>query len=131
MISLLKKFHLFVGLFVGPFFFIASLTGFLYAFSFFAEGWMYKDILFVKNPGPPKSLEAQIKKANEVVGAENNLFAIRPAPSTKDSTRVLYLNNHLESSEYRTVFIDPTNLEVKADLVTYGSGGSMPFRKTI
>lgn len=125
--NLLVRLHIFIGLFFGPFIFIAALSGALYAFTFATENWVYKDILISKNAGSAmQPLALQIEAANIVINGQGEFFSVRIAP--EQSTRVLYLDKSLASSQYRTIFINPYTLEVKADLITYGSGGAMPAR---
>ena len=127
----LRRLHTFVGIFIGPFIIIASITGALYGISFALENWLYKDILTVSNNKAHQDLASQVKRANEVVGSEGKLLAIRPAPSQNETSRILYTSEKLKSSEYRTIFLNPSTLEVKADMITYGSTGALPLRTTI
>lgn len=128
----LKKFltrlHISIGIFIGPFIFLAALSGALYAFTFLAENWVYNDILISKGVGPTQSLEKQLEVGNQIIGKSGQLFSIRPGLANQQTTRILYLDNTLESSQFRTLFINPYTLELKANLVTYGSSGAMPAR---
>ena len=128
----LKKFlarlHISLGIFIGPFIFLAALSGALYAFTFLAENWVYNDILTSKNRGQTQSLEKQLEVGNQIIGKSAELFAIRPGLENQQTTRILYLDKNLKSSQFRTLFIDPYSLELKADLITYGSSGAMPAR---
>ena len=90
--------HAVIGLLVGPFIIIAAITGALYGISFSTENWFYKDILFVEAHGQPHSLAQQISSANSVLKDEGELFAVRPAPSDNETTRVLYVTKNLNSS---------------------------------
>lgn len=127
----LRRLHAFIGVFVGPFIIVASLTGALYGVSFAIEDYLYENILFVKNGSSAKNLSIQIQRSNEVVGSSGKLLAVRPAPEVNEVTRVLYTSDDLRSSEYRTIFINPSTLDVTGDIVTYGSTGAMPLRRTI
>ncbi len=130
-IEFLRRMHAVVGLVIGPFIVIASITGALYGITFATEKWFYKDILFTKSRISPKKLSEQIATANGLVKDDGELLAVRPAANSEETTRVLYSAENLGDYEYRTIFIDPNNLEIKGDLVTYGSGGAMPLRKTM
>lgn len=131
LVQFLVRLHAFIGVFIGPFIILASLTGAVYAISFATENYFYRDVLFVDNGQLPQSLSKQIQKANEVIGSEGQLLAIRPSPNTNETTRVLYTSKDLRSSEYRTIFINPATLNVAGDVVTYGSTGAMPLRRTL
>nr|BDT29301.1 PepSY domain-containing protein [Bacteriovorax sp. HI3] len=131
LLNSLKRFHAFLGLFIGPFIFIAAFSGAIYAFTFAMENWVYRDILTVKKGLQAKSLADQVEAAEAKVHGESHLLSIRPAVNETSSTRVLYTDSTLPASQYRTLFIDPYTLEVKADLITYGSGGAMPARMQV
>ena len=131
LLNCLKRFHAFLGFFIGPFIFIAALSGALYAFTFAMESWVYRDILAVKKGLQTKSLAEQVGAAEARVHGKSHLLSIRPAVNETSSTRVLYSDSTLPASQYRTLFIDPYTLEVKADLITYGSGGAMPARMQV
>lgn len=128
----LKKFltrlHLSIGVFIGPFIFLAAFSGALYAFTFLAESWVYNDILTSTGSGPTQSLEKQLEVGGQVIGKSGELFSIRPGLENQQTTRILYLDKTLESSQFRTLFINPYTLELKANLITYGSSGAMPAR---
>lgn len=131
LLQFLRRLHAFVGIFIGPFIIIASITGALYGVSFAIENWLYRDILTVSESKTHQGLAAQVERANGIVGSEGKLLAIRPAPTQNETSRILYTSEKLGSSEYRTIFLDPATLEVKADIVTYGSTGALPLRTTI
>lgn len=127
----LRRLHAFIGVFIGPFIIVASFTGALYGVFFAFENTIYKNILFVENSASPKTLSMQIQKTNAVVGDSGKLLAVRPASGPTDTTRVLYTSEDSRSSEYRTIFINPSSLNVTGDLITYGSSGAMPLRHTM
>lgn len=127
----LKRFHAFIGFFIGPFIFVAALTGALYGLSFSIENWFYRETLFVSKGEKPYSLADQIKASNKVVDPSFRLVSIRPASSEVSSSRVLYQSAQIKGSEFKTIFINPYTLEVTGDLITYGSGGAMPMRTFI
>jgi uncharacterized iron-regulated membrane protein len=131
LINFCRRMHAIIGLMAGPFIIIATLTGALYGISYATENWFYKDALFVKNQGTHHSLAQQIEAANSVVKNEGELFALRPSTDAHETSRVLYTAKNLNESEYRTLFVDPNTLEIKGDMVTYGSGGALPFRTKI
>lgn len=127
----LRRLHSFVGVFIGPFILVAAFTGALYGLSFSLENFFYRDVLYVSYIGEMKSLSMQVKAAQDLVGSEGELLAVRPAPEKTDTTRVLFSAKNLGNSEYRTIFVNPYTLEIKADMVTYGTTGALPLRRTI
>lgn len=65
------------------------------------------------------------------MGDDAALFAVRPAPENGDTTRIMYAEDGLGSSESRAAFIDPGTGEIRGDLVVYGTSGSTPLRTWI
>lgn len=120
--------HFYAGLCAGPFIFIAALTGFLYVITPQLETWLYRDALFTQNQGTPHSLIDQAQAGNGVLETHLTLSAVRPAPHEGMTTRVMFSDPALGESENRTIFVDPVTLEVKGDLTTYGTTGTLPFR---
>ncbi|MDN3714040.1 PepSY-associated TM helix domain-containing protein [Paracoccus cavernae] len=59
------------------------------------------------------------------------MFALRPAPTPADTTRVMFSDPALGPSETRAIFVDPFTLAVKGDMVAYGTSGILPFRTAI
>lgn len=123
--------HFYAGLCAGPFVFIAALTGFLFVITPQVETWLYRDALFTQSQGTPHSLLDQAQAGNSVLEQHLTLSAIRPAPYEGMTTRVMFSDPSLGDSENRTIFVDPVTLEVKGDLTTYGTTGTLPFRITL
>src|SRR5476651_2912778 len=67
-IALLKRLHFYIGLFVGPFIFIAALTGTLYVLTPQFENYLYADALFTTSKGEAQPLSRQIDAAVKVTG---------------------------------------------------------------
>lgn len=44
-LNLLRRLHFYIGLFIGPFIFVAALTGTLYVATPQLESWLYKETL--------------------------------------------------------------------------------------
>ncbi|HIH8938316.1 TPA: PepSY domain-containing protein, partial [Klebsiella variicola] len=44
-LNLLRRLHFYIGLFIGPFIFVAALTGTLYVATPQLENWLYHDAL--------------------------------------------------------------------------------------
>ncbi|MDG5501382.1 PepSY-associated TM helix domain-containing protein [Marinobacter sp. BGYM27] len=128
---LLLRLHFYIGLLAGPFIFIAALSGGLYAISPQIEKLMYADALTGVSTGTPASLAQQIAVAREVVGPDASLAAVRPAPATGDTTRVMFNDPTLAQYEHRSIFVDPITLEVKGNLAVYGTSGALPLRTWI
>ena len=127
---LLARLHLYAGLLVGPFFFIAALSGALFALTPQIETWIYYKELHTAQGGGGGSrpLAEQIAVAREVVGAGPALAAIRPAPEDGATSRVMFRRDGLAPGEHQAVFVDPTTLEVRGSLPVYGTSGTLPFR---
>lgn len=127
-IALLKRIHFYIGLFVGPFIFIAALTGTLYVLTPQFENYLYSDALFTSSKGEAQPLSRQIDAAVKVAGANPKIYAVRPAPNQGDTTRVMFSDPQLSASKSRAIFIDPATLAVKGDMTVYGTSGILPFR---
>ncbi len=64
-LNLLRRLHFYIGLFIGPFIFVAALTGTLYVATPQLENWIYHDALHGLSDGIPQPLSAQIAVAEE------------------------------------------------------------------
>jgi uncharacterized iron-regulated membrane protein len=122
------RLHFYVGLFVGPFIFIAALSGTLYVLTPQLENWLYRDQLVAQTQGPAKPLGEQITAAREAIGTQPRFFAVRPAAEQGATTRVMFTEPGLGESETRTVFVDPASLQVQGEFITYGTSGILPLR---
>ncbi len=129
--AFLMRMHFYIGLFVGPFLFIAALSGMLYVLTPQIEQRLYADALTTDSRGSAQPLAAQAEAARSHLGGSLNISAIRPAPAEGLTTRVLFSDASLGPSENRTIFIDPVDLRVTGDMTTYGTNGILPFRKTL
>ena len=130
------RLHFYVGLFVGPFIFVAALTGVLYVLTPQIEAIVYRDQLQtrssnVSQPAAAQPLEAQVAAARGFIGEGPRLFAVRPAIETGRTTKVMFSQPGLGDSESRAIFVDPATLAVQGDLVVYGTSGILPLRTTI
>lgn len=122
-----KRFHILGGIVIAPLILVACITGFLYAFSPTLERYIYKDEM-TSSGEPAAPLEEQIAAARTVHN-ELPLSGVRTSDNPADTTRVLFSDDTLSSTSYRrVVFVDPGTLEIKGDMVQYGSSGSLPFR---
>ncbi|WP_116046853.1 PepSY-associated TM helix domain-containing protein [Amycolatopsis palatopharyngis] len=128
--GLVLRLHFYAGVLVGPFVLVAALTGVLYALTPQLESWIYADELSATSATEPLPLSEQVLAAQAAApGAE--LHAVRPAPEPGDTTRVLLADDRLDSSEYRTIFVDPGTGDITGDLTTYGTSGALPLRMTL
>ncbi|MEB6380020.1 PepSY domain-containing protein [Leclercia adecarboxylata] len=129
--NLLRRLHFYVGLFVGPFIFIAALSGTLYVATPQLENALYHHALFSETQGTARPLAEQIAVAEKVTGGELRLHAVRPGLSAGETTRVMYADPTLDASENRAIFIDPVSLDVRGDMTVYGTSGILPLRQKI
>ncbi|MFJ5406472.1 PepSY-associated TM helix domain-containing protein [Pectobacterium punjabense] len=129
-VALLIRLHFYIGIFVGPFIFVAALTGTLYVLTPQIENRLYSHQLFTENQGTPHSLAKQIHAAQAELAQHQGakLLAIRPAPAAGETTRVMFALPELGPSESRAVFIDPVSLENRGSEIVYGTSGILPFR---
>lgn len=128
---LLRRLHFYAGLLVGPFILVAATSGALYALTPALEQVVYDHELHAPVTDTSLTLGEQVEIAQEVVGEDAVLTAVRPAPEPGDTTRVLFGEDGLGPSESRAIFVDPGTGEVRGDLVTYGGSGSLPLRAWI
>lgn len=130
-IALLRRLHFYTGLFIGPFIFIAALSGTLYVATPKLENIIYRDALLGEPTGQPRSLAEQVSVARQAAGLRAQLHAVRPAPAPGATTRVMFADPALGPSETRAIFIDPITLAVKGDMKVYGTSGILPLRQWI
>lgn len=126
--ALLRRLHFYIGLFVGPFIFVAALTGTLYVLTPQFENYLYADALYTTPKGDAQPLSRQIEAAVNVAGTDPQIYAVRPAPQAGETTRVMFSDPQLGASKSRAIFIDPVTLAVKGDMTVYGTSGILPFR---
>lgn len=129
-VALFIRLHFYIGIFVGPFIFVAALTGTLYVLTPQIENRLYSHQLFTQSQGTPHPLADQIRAAQAglVHHQDAKLLAIRPAPAAGETTRVMFALPELGPSESRAVFIDPVSLENRGSEIVYGTSGILPFR---
>lgn len=126
--ALLLRLHFYAGVLVGPFILVAALSGALYALTPQLEQVVYAHELHAPTSDSTLTLAAQIEAADAYLGGDAVLSAVRPAPENGDTTRIMYAEDGLGSSESRAVFVDPGTGEIRGDLVVYGTSGSTPLR---
>ncbi|AGT11223.1 PepSY-associated TM helix domain-containing protein [Paracoccus aminophilus] len=128
--AFLMRMHFYIGLLVGPFLFVAALTGTLYVLTPQIERMIYSDALHTATTGTPQPLGEQIKAARKL-GGDGPIKAVRPAPAAGETTRVMFVDSRLGPSETRTIFVDPVTLNLRGDMTTYGTSGILPFRTAL
>ncbi|WP_181295525.1 PepSY domain-containing protein [Pseudomonas sp. Q2-TVG4-2] len=128
LLVLLIRLHLYVGLTVGPFIFIAALSGLIYALTPQLEDRLYAEQLYTDYVGASLPLARQVEVAQAYIGEAATLSAVRPAPRPGTTTRVMFNAPMPGASESRAVFIDPVTAEVRGDLLVYGTSGVLPLR---
>ncbi|WP_180706142.1 PepSY-associated TM helix domain-containing protein [Dickeya aquatica] len=129
--ALLMRLHFYIGLFVGPFIFVAALTGTVYVLTPQIESMYYSTFLFTGNTGEAHPLSQQINAATQALSRQQpaaKLTAVRPSPSAGQTTRVMFSLPSLGPSESYAVFVDPVSLEVRGSATVYGTSGILPFR---
>ncbi|MDV5139394.1 PepSY-associated TM helix domain-containing protein [Chimaeribacter arupi] len=131
LLALLKRLHFAIGLFVGPFIFVAALTGTLYVLTPQLENALYAQQLFTDATGPVQPLSRQVAAAQAAAGHGARIIAVRPAPSPGQTTRVMFAAAGLGPSESRALFIDPHTLALRGELTAYGTSGILPLRTTL
>lgn len=131
LLTLLRRLHFYIGLFVGPFIFVAALTGTLYVLTPQIENALYHEALHTEAAGPQRSLSQQIAAARQYIGEDASIYAVRPAPTSGETTRVQFVDSALAASESRAIFISPSTLAVKGDMTVYGTSGVLPLRTWI
>ena len=126
LLPLLRRLHFYIGLFIGPFIFIAALTGALYVLTPQLENALYAHQLFTDSQGTEKSLAEQIRVAQTFIGPEAKITALRPAPTAGETTRVMFSTPGTTATT--AVFIDPHTTEIRGMLNVYGTSGVLPLR---
>jgi len=128
LLALLIRLHFYVGLLVGPFIFVAALSGLIYALTPQIEHRLYAEQLYADSTGAALPLARQIAVAQQYMGEAATLSAVRPAPEPGVTTRVMFKAPGLGGSESRAVFVDPVTAEIRGDLKVYGTTGVLPLR---
>ncbi len=80
--TLFRLLHLYAGVFIAPFIFIAALTGFFYAATPQIEKSIYKDVLYIKQSNSKEQLlSLQIEKAKQILPPTSQITEVRPSPA--------------------------------------------------
>jgi uncharacterized iron-regulated membrane protein len=105
-LPLFRRLHFYAGVFVAPFILIAAITGSLYAMAPTIERFVYRDLLSVEPAGESLPLSAQAAAAKARV-PDLTMTGLRPAPGSRDSTRVTFADPGLGADTEQAVFVDP------------------------
>ncbi|MBS3049725.1 PepSY domain-containing protein [Enterobacter mori] len=130
-LAILTRLHLYIGIFIAPFIFLAALSGTLYVLSPTLEKIMYADLLYPESQGNNTLLSEQIAVAMRIIEPNTPISAVRPAARVGESTRVIFASPDSPAGEKNTVFVDPVALKVLGVLPTYGTSGALPLRTWI
>ncbi len=126
--ALMLRLHFYAGILVGPFIFVAAVSGALYVLTPQIEQAVYAHELRAPVSDSQLSLGDQVRVAQDHVDGEATLAAVRPAPQPGDTTRVMFAQDGLGPSETRAIFVDPGTGEIRGDLTAYGTSGALPLR---
>ncbi|QEV21640.1 PepSY-associated TM helix domain-containing protein [Streptomyces alboniger] len=130
---LVLRLHFYAGLLIAPFLLVAAATGLLYACSYQAEKIVYADELRV----PVAAGKSELPLARQVAAArkahpEGEISAVRPAPESGATTRVLLSGvPGVDPDRTLAVFVNPYTGEVRGALEQYGATGALPLRTWI
>ena len=128
LLQLIRRLHFYIGLFVGPFIFIAALSGVLYALTPQLENYLYRDALIADGHGTMQPLSQQVLAAQHYLGMQVTISSVRPAVTSASTTRVQFVDKSLGESETRAIFVNPYTLAIQGDYTVYGTSGVLPFR---
>lgn len=131
LLALITRLHFLAGLFVGPFVFIAALSGLLYALTPQVEAQLYAEQLLTDSRGPALPLAQQIEAAAASLSMPGSLAAVRPAVGPGFTTRVMFSVRGIDDYEHLAVFVDPVTANVLGEVVVYGTTGVLPLRNWI
>ena len=129
--NLFRLVHIYGGIFVAPFIFIAAFTGFLYVSSPQLEQYIYKQQLYIHSENrPQQQLSLQVLAAQSDMVKSARITEVRPAPTLNQTTRVIYADPENKLNN-QAVFVNPYTLEVMGQLPVYGTSGVLPLRTLI
>nr|WP_042180640.1 PepSY-associated TM helix domain-containing protein [Kibdelosporangium sp. MJ126-NF4]CEL14493.1 Uncharacterized iron-regulated membrane protein; Iron-uptake factor PiuB [Kibdelosporangium sp. MJ126-NF4]CTQ88858.1 Uncharacterized iron-regulated membrane protein; Iron-uptake factor PiuB [Kibdelosporangium sp. MJ126-NF4] len=127
---LLLRLHFYLGVFVGPFIFVAAFSGLLYIFTPQLERAIYAHELTAP-VGPAKQpLNLQVEAARTAL-PDATLVRVRPGEADDATTQVIFSRADLAPSHWLTAYVDPYTATVRGTLETYGSSQSGPVRTWI
>lgn len=116
---LLMRLHFYVGMFVGPFIFVAAVTGLLYTLTPQLEQVVHARELSVPVGAAQVPLAEQVA-AGQAAVPEGTLVEVRPPRTAEGTTRVTFSSPTVDDDHTRTAFVDPYTGEVRGVLTTFG-----------
>lgn len=116
---LARRLHFYIGVFVGPFLFVAALSGLIYTITPQLDQIVHRDALFTTTTGPSLDLRAQVQAAAAAVPG-GTVTEIRPPSVVDGTTRVSFDAPGVREDFARTAFVDPHTGQVTAVLDTFG-----------
>ncbi|MBV7282697.1 PepSY domain-containing protein [Corynebacterium sp. TAE3-ERU30] len=125
--ALVRRIHFYAGMFIGPFLFVAAVSGALYAVAPSMESVVYRDILRAPESNTSVSLEEQVRAAHDE-HPDLPIAQIWPSSEPGETTRVLLSDESVGEKRLRSVFVDPATAEVVGDEPTYSGLGELPMR---
>ncbi|QHH97782.1 MULTISPECIES: PepSY domain-containing protein [Acinetobacter] len=129
--NLFRLVHIYAGIFVAPFIFIAAFTGLLYVSTPQLEQYLYKEQLYIHSENrPQQQLSLQVLAAQSKMAESARITEVRPAPASDQTTRVIYSDPENKLNN-QAVFVNPYTLEVMGQLPVYGTSGVLPLRTLI
>lgn len=132
-LGLATRIHYRAGFFVAPLIIVSAITGFFYALAPTIEQFVYHDEMTATSQEAAHPVDEQVEAAKKLYPTLNVKGVQFPDRETEDgkklTTRVLFADPELPSSSYtHAVFVDLGSLDIKGDLVQYGSAQALPFR---
>ncbi|CAM4045721.1 PepSY domain-containing protein [Kibdelosporangium persicum] len=127
---LLLRLHFYLGVFVGPFLFVAALSGLLYIFTPQLERVIYAHEMTVPVGQGKQPLQEQVDAAQRAL-PDATLVRVRPGDAEDATTQVIFSRADLAPSHWLTAYVDPYTSEVRGTLETYGSSQAGPVRTWI
>ncbi|MBD8792679.1 PepSY domain-containing protein [Pseudomonas syringae] len=127
-VILVRRLHLYIGLFIGPFLLLAALTGIAYALTPQLEAYLYASVLRSEHRGEPLPLAEQLRSISYELSDSTTLTALRPPAVAGDITRVVLRMPNQPASQQRALFIDPVTGQKVGELTVQGDDGVLPLR---
>lgn len=122
--QLLLRLHFYAGLFVGPFIFVAALSGVAYAAAPSIDNAVYAHIITTDSRGTDKSLAQQVAAAEDYIARRyprDELLGLKPATKAGATTQVMFSEKGLLDGQVRLVWVDPVTAKAQGDLPVYST----------
>ncbi|MCQ8836044.1 PepSY domain-containing protein [Streptomyces samsunensis] len=115
---LLLRLHFYAGILIGPFIFVATVTGLAYTVTPQVESLLYKHELEVTPRGTAEPLADQVAAAKRAV-PDGTLLSVTQGAEPTDSIRVTFGKDGLPEGYTLTAFVDPYDNKVLGELKTF------------